>query len=241
MALRAVEALEYGKRAIGNPIGSPVIGPHLLNRAGEWLVSSKSWKFLEGASATLNTTASTSYINLPSGFAALLAYQATSSLLDALEPTTFQTLQNMRSNSVSVDSGVYFFAISHAQAGAGLGAPTPRIELYPTPASTTANFFTIWYRSGWATISDDGDLVCIPTWVESLYLEAVATFAMGAAERDVATLDARLAALRMGELYRSASLRDGMVQPSYGIGTGGAVSEPSYAPDFLRSTVAAPS
>ena len=66
------------------------------------------------------------------------------------------------------------------------------------------------------------DIIPIPEWTHSLFLECCRAFALGWEEADIATADQRLVLIAQGPLFSSAIARDAAIQPDLGITVGGA-------------------
>lgn len=96
------------------------------------------------------------------------------------------------------------------------GAPSPRLEIWPTPNESREDVFLAHYRAGWDQVRSDNDVITIPTWLESLYLAVVRAVALGYERDGEADVNTRLFPLRQGALFRAARERDGMTQPYYG-------------------------
>lgn len=116
--------------------------------------------------------------------------------------------------AVSVNGGA--FSLAAPVDGTLGGAPRPRLDLWPTPASYEANAFKAYYRGGWTRVRSDDDAIAIPEWLEPLYLQVLRATALGY-ERDAeGNVAARIEQLRSSRMYMDAMRRDGMVQPVLG-------------------------
>ena len=96
------------------------------------------------------------------------------------------------------------------------GAPEPRLELWPTPASDDATALTCYYVRGWWHLDEDEHEIPIPRWLEGVYLELVRAYARGYEREDVAPIGPRLAALEAGPVMMAAIRRDSTMQGAYG-------------------------
>lgn len=116
--------------------------------------------------------------------------------------------------TVSVSGAGYTLAA--AVDGTLGGAPRPRLDLWPTPASYEANAFKAYYRGGWTRVRSDDDAIAIPEWLEPLYLQVLRATALGY-ERDAeGNVAARMEQIRSSRMYMDATRRDGLVQPVLG-------------------------
>ena len=96
------------------------------------------------------------------------------------------------------------------------GAPMPRLEMWPTPATSKKDVFLVHYRGGWKEIRSDNDVINVPTWLEALYLAAVRAVALGYERDSEMDVNQRLFSLRSGPLFVMARQRDMMTQPTLG-------------------------
>lgn len=164
-------------------------------------------------------TLHTGAIALPADFRDLITIETSSGLLKGITLTTFTELLERRASSVTTTSGNYYAAIVHPQTtalGASTGAPTPRLEIWPSPGANEVAAMTLIYRAGWTTLSSDTALLRIPPYLELPYLEILRALARGFEEEDQGSVSQRLAGVMTGPLMAVAKERDDMVQPHYG-------------------------
>ena len=120
--------------------------------------------------------------------------------------------------------------------------PQIRLEIYPTPSSTTTEALTLYYRAGWARVYDDRKAIQIPAYVEPLYIELLRAFARGYEEEDQASLSERISEVWRGPLFAVSVDRDASVQPDYGpLRNGAAASMHRGAQNWDFNTIQAPS
>ena len=240
MALTVQECSAHIEHTLAGEI-SPEIGVvSTINRAGDFFATAYPWRWLEGRSSAVGTTAGQDYTTLPSDLRELVGWQATAGLVQRLEITSLQSLIDRRTNEVFTTSWHYWGAITH-RVGAS-GGVEPILELWPTPGSTAADVFTIFYRAGWTDVANDTDVLAIPDYTEAPYLQILRAFARGYEEEDVASLDTRLGEVVAGPLFLSAVTRDSLIQPSYGPVENTAIQASRVAQNnYLRSTVSGPS
>lgn len=174
-------------------------------------------------SATLHTDA----IILPSDFRDLIAYSTTSGLLTGLTLTSYQDLIDRRQSTSTYSAGYYYGAIAHPMTvgkESSVGSPTPRLEIYPEPTTDQLGAIRIFYHANWPELTSDTDLLVIPEYTETLFLQLLRAFARGYEEEDQASLSVRLNEISIGPLFIMAVQRDGDVQPDYGPLRGGLVN-----------------
>jgi hypothetical protein len=215
----------------------------ILNHAGLHLVNMCTWKFLERAPVTIGTVQDQAYVDLPSDFGEIIAIDSTEGLVSTIKLTTFQHLLEMRTNQVNLANFNYFGAIVwNADTSTEGGAPTVRVEIWPTPNVTDSDEFTLFYRAGWINLTEDTQYVEIPSYVEPLYIQLVRAHALGYEEEHNASMMQRLDAIYASTIYRNAMDQDQRVQNSYGPLMGGAArGAPLGVNKFSRSVVSGPS
>ena len=175
---------------------------------------------LTGVSATLHASA----IILPADFRELLSYSTTSGLLTGLALTSYQDLIDRKQSISTHTSGYYYGAIAHPSpvgSADSVGAPVPRLEIYPAPGANATGAIRIFYRSDWTDLTSDSELLRVPAYVETLFLQVLRAFARGYEEEDQGSLTARLLEIGSGPLFSTAVVRDGEIQPDYGPLKGG--------------------
>lgn len=96
------------------------------------------------------------------------------------------------------------------------GSPVPRLEMWPTPATSRDDVFLVHYRGGWQEIRSDNDVISVPTWLEGLYLAVVRAVALGYERDSEMDVNQRLFSIRSGPLFTMARQRDMMTQPVLG-------------------------
>ena len=100
-----------------------------------------------------------------------------------------------------------------------------RLELYPTPSTTTTEALTLYYRAGWSRVYDDRKPLQMPAYIEPLYIELLRAFARGYEEEDQGSLSTRLNEIMKGAIFAISVDRDSSVQPDYGPIRNGAAAE----------------
>lgn len=215
MALTGTQVLQHIEHTLGGTPGGLVGGLEIINDAGQILTNMRPWKYLEGARASLDFTASQSYVALPSDFRDLIAVERQGGFTGSFDLVSHQELLDLVANSSDAATFRFWGAVTFTQSASG-AAPVPRIDLFPTPDASVSDGILIYYRSSWLRIETDTQLLNIPEWVEPLYKQVVRAVARGYVEEDVAPLDARLGVIRAGPVFADAVGRDVEIQPSYG-------------------------
>ena len=113
--------------------------------------------------------------------------------------------------------------------------PSPRLDLYPMPATSETGALLLSYTRGWNKLEEDTDTVFVPDWLESLYLRAARIFARGYEEEDIFDRDAALAGLMNGPEFQAAATRDGNIQTNLGSIEGGVGRRRGYYRSFEGS------
>lgn len=181
---------------------------------------------------------------LPSDFAEVISIHATNSLVSALQPTSIDYINQLRTNSVFVGAWIRWYAINWgADVTTAGGSPSPRLEVYPVPTAAGADELTLFYRAGWQEVSGSSTNIPVPPWMESFYIQVLRAFARGYEEEDVMPLTKRLDILRTSSMFDELKRRDGNQQTNLGPMRGGAVDReiPSGSSKFLRTSVQGPS
>jgi hypothetical protein len=164
-------------------------------------------------------TLHTGAIALPTDFRDLIEINTSTGLLKGISLVTHSELLERRASSYTTTSGHYYATIVHAQSTgyeSSTGAPTPRLEVWPTPGVNEADAMTIIYRAGWSAVTTDSELLRIPSFLELPYLEILRALARGFEEEDQGSVSQRLAGVMSGPLMMVAKDRDDMAQPHYG-------------------------
>lgn len=219
---------------------------HCVNECGQWLVSTRNWRWLRGGLEALSLVSGQPYVDLPNGIGAIIAVDGGQGFPYSFEQTTLEEILRMRSVQAQT-TGIYYFAsitYEHADiAGTSTGTnhvvtpntaaethakkhPTPRLELYPTPGQTVADGVLLYYQRGWRTVYEDTDTIFVPEWLQGPYLRALRIWAQGY-EYSVGSgqsydKDMALAKLVAGDEWRAAVSRDSALQNTLGRLQGGA-------------------
>ena len=206
----------------GLPKGLDVLS--LVNLAGESLANAHPWRWLVGASTTLDFVGGQSYVELPSDFRAVVSVDNTAGLTSSMTETSITDILAQRTNSIIEGNWNYSYAVVQHRATGG-GAPLPRLELYPTPTSDLAGALTLFYRAGWQTVDEDSDSLTLPFYCELLVLEVLAAVAHGVENREGGTPTLRLEEIWRGTTFLHAQQVDVQQQPTQGRVRSGAVRQ----------------
>jgi hypothetical protein len=112
-----------------------------------------------------------------------------------------------RGNSQTVTVPAAITATQH-DTGVNLGPVRARLEMWPTPSVSDDNRIMVYYRRGWQALESDNQLVAVPQWCESLYLQLVRAIARGYERESEADVDTRLMSIRQGASFKAAAERD---------------------------------
>lgn len=216
MTLRLEDCAAHIFHALGAEPSSELSTPLVANAAGEWFVSSQAWKWLSRTPASGDFVASQDYVTLPTDFGELVAVER-DNVVAGFTLVSMSELMTMRAKSVASSSELNLWgAVSHSP-GTTASAPTPRLEVYPTPSANLTGALKILYRAGWTRLTaSEQTHVYIPTFCEPVYIETLRAFALGWEEHDEVGLSERLAAIEMGPLMQAAMRRDAASQTDYG-------------------------
>ena len=181
---------------------------------------------------------------LPSDFGSILSLHSTNSLTNSVSLTSMEHLSTLRMSSVDLSGWDHYAAVNWGQVNTSvtsLGqAPTPRLEVWPTPTAEDIDAFTLSYRADWVEVTSSSNVIAIPDFCEAVFIGIVRAMALGYEEDTTASTDQRLAELLMGPMMLAAKTRDARVQPQYGALRGGHVGGQAGG-SFLRTSVAGPS
>ena len=184
------------------------------------------------------------YALLPTDFMELIAYDATNSLINSLELTSFQHLLELRTNQLEIAAWNFYGALSWYEDETDSDRVKPRLELWPDPPSGTSETLSIFYKTSWPRIDMSDEEVKIPQWMEPCFIDWLRAYVRGYEDDadDQKTKSVRLAEVVQGPVWMGAVERDGRLQPDYGPMRGGAVQSMPFGYNrFLRTTVAGPS
>lgn len=199
----------------------------IINQAGSYLFS-KPWRFRERTSRPVSLTANQNWAPLPGDAEEIISLTCKAGLGWRVELTTPEQIELLRTSMAPgmIDS-VFYAAMSRPWASNGTtplvdgtGMPAVRLDLYPSPSTTTSDAIILRYRSSWVAVSGDasgGTLdtyqIPVPAYAEALLIAYARAF--GLAYEDEG-LSARLIEIDNGPLYNTAAIKDGIQQRDYG-------------------------
>lgn len=162
-------------------------------------------------------------VALPSDLRDILWISSTSfSAVGGISLVPLQTILELRKASVSVTAvtGLFYGAVVYNSAS----PPKPILEIYPAPSANATGAMRIFYRSRWVDLTNDVGNIDVPEFVYDLLIQIARAYAAGYVRNEQASLDVRLAQIRLGPIFDVAKRSDGMVQPFNGILMGGGAS-----------------
>ena len=244
MALQVSTIETYLEAALGGSSAAPYTTVNIVNHTGQWLVNARPWKWCEGATANLSLVSGQSFVALPK-LRSIVSVYPTNGLTVQWEFTTIDDLQKIRSTG-TVSPLKYWGAVTHTPQAGG-GAPSARIELYPTPDADANDFLVLHYHADWTPVKVATDYVSIPEWLEPLFIWACTEVMRAFEEYDKAAEAGmlgydRLARLTQSKIWLDAVGRDGSLQPGIGrLMNGAAESGPHHWDTRFHVAVTDPS
>lgn len=243
MTLLAGQAKEIVEHGLAGAVHPAITSLRVLNETGEWLVSARPWVYLRGAMEALDLTSGQDYVDLPSDFGAIVSIDRTTNFTSSVFLTSTEELLSLRRGWNTAGARSIWCAVvyDHADitgtaAGSNytvtpataaeikaLKAPSPRLDIYPEPTSSTTGALLLYYTRGWRRVEEDTDTVFVPAWLEGVYLRAARIWAKGYEEEDSFNKDQALAVLMQGPEWGAAKTRDANIQMEVGPLRGGAV------------------
>lgn len=173
-----------------------------INEAGRFLFSMRNWNWAVRPPADLDFTSGQAYVALPSDFGELIAYAGQNNIARPLRITTPQEILTLR-KSFLVTTWTYFAAIVQPDQTSHATPPARRLELYPTPASSTTAAITIVYRAQWIELTDNSWVPNVPLRFETLLAECVREYVRGMENYEGKGLQERLAAITGGPMAQA--------------------------------------
>jgi len=222
--------------AIKNALGGDnriISTTELLNQTNEVFVSMYEWAFLKGGESSLDATISQDYITLPSDFDRAIAIKRNDGFLPGFAWTSKEGMAEMRAYDITPNTTFYYGVIVSDEVS---DVPTWRLELHPTPTSTSSGFLILYYGRTLGFVTDDTTKIPVATYCHTLYLELLRAIAQGFHQRDTGTVSQRVAEVMVGPLFEIAKRKDHRVQPNYGEQIGG-IAQASPHSDRWDNTV----
>lgn len=220
MSLTAGQLFSHVRHTLGGAAALEVGGGlSIVNTAGRFLYGAHPWWNMNRASALLDYGTSQSYVALPSNFGEIIALHETGTLTGSVEQVTLEYIAQLRATQTT---GAAFTLYASQSYHTSNGVPVPVLEVWPTPATSQVGALTLFYRSAWVDLTNDADLVPVPSYAEPLMIELTRATARGWDMEDEGSLSDRYAAVMAGPIAMAAMRADSAGQPSLGMMRGGA-------------------
>jgi hypothetical protein len=222
--LTVQDCVGHIKHALGGNLAAELSPLRIINEAGRRLVAAHGWRYLQGRTTTLDTVSGQNYVVLPEDFQRLISIYMTDSLVKKVTVSSMDELIQMRTTTIAISNLNYWVAIVHEQEDPGIGAQTPRLEIWPTPDADEEGIITLFYRAGWAEMRLDSDCLSIPRFIEPLYIEILRAVAEGY-ERPgmVGHITELVGRVLAGPTMKGCIRQDSQIQYTVGALRGGAV------------------
>jgi len=214
-ASNAIEHARYTVFGAGAEFPAHISPIGLVNEAGEWLVSAHQWAWTTSRIMTLGTTAGQDRVPLPDDYGGDLAEQQSNSLVARLRLTDVATIIDMKAHDPATSQLITYAAVNYWIPPEG-GEPVPQLLLHPTPTVTTEDAFTLVYTARWQYLHDPSDLLVMPGYCVTLFLEVLVAIARGRMEEDQGSVATRLQGLMMSDLMSAAKHADRRTQSDMG-------------------------
>lgn len=228
MTLTLERAIRHVKHALGRDTDPDLNPVEIVNVAGQHLVSMFEWSWLERPAVELDLVASQNYVDLPLDFGKAISVQVNSQI-SKFTWTPLSDILRKRASDLSVSGLQYWGGIEYSSPTSS-AAPTPRLALWPTPASSVTDGLLLYYRAKWPGVTNDSYLVPVPDFIEPLMLELIRAFAIGWEESESASVGEMVARVEAGPIALAAMTNDQGTQWDFGRVEGGA------AASFMDST-----
>lgn len=195
----------------------------IINQAGQYLFT-KSWRFRERTARPLSIVAGQNWAALPGDAEDIISLTCKAGLGWNIELTSPEKMELMRTSVYpALSNSSYYAAMSRPWADSsgvalvdGTGLPAIRLELYPTPQSSSEDSIILRYRSAWVPVSTEtaeSYIIPVPAYVESLLIAYARGFGLAYEDEGLA---ARLMEIDNGPLFNAAAIKDGIQQRDYG-------------------------
>lgn len=195
----------------------------IANEAGEWLYGIEEWASLQRPLAELSLVAGQEWITLPTDFGRLVSDRITTrtGFGHTLRLETIDVVRDARSSNPAGNSLAYVGCITHSGPGlAGLRSMA-RLDIGPVPGAGAADVFLLAYKAGWREVADGSDHILVPSWMESVYVEAATAFVGGREQEEDGRLEDRLDRLLGSSLMLALRNRDLSIHAELGPLRGG--------------------
>lgn len=211
-----VYTIADGLADIRHELGGDLVGIdplRVLNEAGQKLYGVRPWNFLVRVGTELESVVDQSWIELPADFGRIVTLDYTDQITSGVIQTTLAHINLYRAQAPAIPSYALFVSVSWV-IDVSPAVPVPRLEVYPTPSTSTADLLTMTYRVRWVPLTGtDTTPIQIPDWFEGLYRQAVRATASGYQRGD---MEERFGALMGGWDFEAAVRQDTDQQTDYG-------------------------
>lgn len=238
MVLTIQECLDQASHVNGGPLVG-VEMRRVIDDAGKKMLNLRPWAWMVRPTTTLGTTASQSYITLPTDFGSIVTIEYTQGISARTVQSTFTVIDQYRS-ILNVAPGYVMYLKVDWNPDAD-GVPQPRLEVMPTPSTTDATALTLRYRPRWVELAaTDQTYVPIPDWMEPLFIQLVRATAEGYQKNN---MDETVGRVMRGHDWAAAVRQDEIAQYVHGEmrgGSLGAADDGSNDSWFLRNQALPP-
>lgn len=194
----------------------------IVNQAGNSLVNARRWRWLARPPVTFAFVGGQDWVPFPDDFGTIIAMTTTTRLGSRLEMSDLATIARLRNEAPhDAQVGEYSGAVAYVAGAAPARALTPRLEVFPRPASSLDPAGHLYYLAKFEELADeaaDTTQISIPTFMEPLFLEVFQAVLRGWEEQDVADdLARRARVLNLNNpTFANAVSTDKRVQPDWG-------------------------
>jgi hypothetical protein len=219
MTLDVAQCAQWIDLALGGKPHPVLSTLQLANMAGKHLVSMTRWRYLENETTTLDTVASQAWLDLPANFAQEKSLVPVNGLtVDTVQWVTRDVFNASQAQQATSDG--FTLVTVETVAGDEETPPTPRIAIYPAPASSVTGAYSLVYRAGWANVTDADNYIQVPdNAIQTLYIAVLQAFARGMQRHEKASLSLNLSELsdpRKSDLFKNALKDDRSTKTSHG-------------------------
>lgn len=146
--------------ALGGTPSADTTAADIVHDALSWLCDYFPWTWLR-KSMSLSLTSAQSYVALPVDWKQFQA-AIRASTFNRMVPVTLEDIAALRANAIVTSTFDLYYAISITTQASATAAPIYRLEIFPTPTSTTANAITGTYLRIIPKMSGGTDVPDIP-------------------------------------------------------------------------------
>jgi len=236
MALTYKQFKDHLLLAIG---GYPSLAPEqtrderlsqICNNAGDYLYSIP-WNFRVKTSRPINTVSGQNFVTLDNDMVEVISvamtdnYGASKDRVSLVTPQEMDTYRTTFPSAALVNPTYVYACMSRPWADSGgtteivegTALPIKRLELHPTPASTTTGALVVRYRTAFPQTTAttlDTFILAIPNYCEGLFIAIGRAFALGYEDEGV---QQHLMNVQNGPLLAMAMQADGMTLQDGGL------------------------